>query len=61
MATAPPTPFEKVVNSQFARLLVIGLMVLILQIPTLMLFGVISERQAIRDRKSTRLNSSHVD
>ena len=48
MATAPPTPFEKVVNSQFARLLVIGLMVLILQIPTLMLFGVISERQAIR-------------
>ena len=48
MSTAPPTPLEKVVNSQFARLLVIGLMVLILQIPTLMLFGVISERQAIR-------------
>ena len=35
MSTASPTPLEKVVNSQFARLLVIGLMVLMLQIPTL--------------------------
>ena len=48
MSISPPTPLEKVVNSQFARLLVIGLMVLILQIPTLFLFGVIRERQAIR-------------
>ncbi len=43
-----PTPFEKMMNSQFTRLFVIGFLVLILQIPTFMLFGVISERQNIR-------------
>jgi inner membrane protein len=43
-----PSPADRVMNSQFTRLLVIGFLVLILQIPTVMLFGIISERQNLR-------------
>jgi inner membrane protein len=43
-----PNPVDRVMNSQFTRLLVIGFLVLILQIPTVMLFGIINERQNIR-------------
>ncbi len=42
------TPIDRLMNSQFTRLLVIGFLVLILQIPTVMLFGIISERQNLR-------------
>jgi inner membrane protein len=41
-------PIDRLMNSQFTRLLVIGFLVLILQIPTVMLFGIISERQNLR-------------
>lgn len=41
-------PVDRLMNSQFTRLLVIGFLVLILQIPTVMLFGIISERQNLR-------------
>ena len=43
-----PNPIDRLMNSQFTRLLVIGFLVLILQIPTVMLFGIISERQNLR-------------
>ena len=43
-----PSPVDRLMNSQFTRLLVIGFLVLILQIPTVMLFGIINERQSLR-------------
>lgn len=43
-----PNPIDRLMNSQFTRLLVIGFLVLILQIPTVMLFGIINERQNLR-------------
>ena len=43
-----PSPIDRLMNSQFTRLLVIGFLVLILQIPTVMLFGIINERQNLR-------------
>jgi inner membrane protein len=43
-----PNPIDRLMNSQFTRLFVIGFLILILQIPTFSLFGIISERQALR-------------
>jgi inner membrane protein len=43
-----PSSLERFTSSQFARLFVIGFLVLILQIPTLNLFSIINERQNLR-------------
>jgi inner membrane protein len=41
-------PLDRLMNSQFTRLFVIGFLILILQIPTFSLFGIINERQTLR-------------
>jgi inner membrane protein len=44
-----PTPsFDRVINSQFTRFFIIGFLILLLQIPTLMLFGLVNDRQKVR-------------
>lgn len=47
-ATDGSTPFERMMNSQFTRFFIIGFLILLLQIPTLMLFGIVSDRQKVR-------------
>jgi inner membrane protein len=44
----PSTSFDRVLNSQFTRFFVIGFLILLLQIPTLMLFGLVNDRQKVR-------------
>ncbi len=57
ISNSSPSPAERLVNSQFVRLLVIAFLILILQIPTFMLFGVISDRQNIRQSAITDVTS----
>jgi inner membrane protein len=40
--------FDRILNSQFTRFSIIGFLILLLQIPTVMLFGLVRERQTIR-------------
>ena len=40
--------FDRILNSQFTRFFIIGFLILLLQIPTVMLFGLVRERQNIR-------------
>jgi inner membrane protein len=42
------TPFDRFMNSQFTRFFVIGFLILLLQIPTLMMFGLVNDRQKVR-------------
>jgi inner membrane protein len=42
------TPLDRILNSQFTRFFIIGCLILLLQIPTLMLFGLVNDRQKVR-------------
>jgi inner membrane protein len=57
MISSSPTPsaFEQIRNSQFTKLFIVGFLVLLLQIPTLMMYGLIQERQNIRQQAITEV------
>jgi inner membrane protein len=40
--------FEQIKNSQFIRILLVSFLILILQIPTAMMQGLVSDRQSLR-------------
>jgi inner membrane protein len=54
-SSSPPAIFEQVRNSQFLKLFVVGFLVLLLQIPTFMMYGLINERQNIREQAVTEV------
>jgi inner membrane protein len=56
-SSPPPAVFEQIRNSQFLKLFVVGFLVLLLQIPTLMMYGLINERQNIRQSAITEVTS----
>ncbi|MBE9030553.1 cell envelope integrity protein CreD [filamentous cyanobacterium LEGE 11480] len=47
-SNSSPTPIDRILNSQFTRFFIIGFLILLLQIPTLMLFGLVNDRQKVR-------------
>ena len=48
---------EQIKNSQFTRILLVAVLIVILQIPTLMLQGLVSERQDLRQEAITSITS----
>ncbi len=47
-SSSQATPLDRILNSQFTRFFIIGFLILLLQIPTLMLFGLVNDRQKVR-------------
>ncbi len=50
--------FEQIKNSQFTRILLVSFLILILQIPTAMVQGIISERQGLRSEVISDITTS---
>lgn len=48
---------EQIKNSQFTRIIVVAFLIIILQIPTLMLQGLVGERQSLRQEAITSITS----
>jgi inner membrane protein len=53
---AQPNSFERMMNSQFTRFFIIGFLILLLQIPTLMLFSIVNDRQKVRQAAVTDIS-----